>query len=159
MRQISPPRRHADVGSRQPRSALRWVIVLVGTSSVVLLPWIAYLAMTLPPSMSARHWPLAWSGLDGAMAVGLGVTAWLAIRGDRRVRLVAVATATLLLSDAWFDVCTSPPGQRLAWAIVDMGIEVGEAAACLVLARAVCPNGRDPQSSQDERAGSSWGTR
>jgi hypothetical protein len=112
---------------------------------MVLLPWTAYLALSLPPSISARHWPLVWSGLDGAIAVGLAATALLAIRRDRRIALVAVSTATLLLADAWFDVCTSPPGQSLAWAVLDMAVEVAEAAACLLLAAAVYrqrPTGR-----------------
>jgi len=104
---------------------------------MVLLPWAAYLAWSLPPSISARHWPLVWSGLDGAIAVALAATALLAIRRDRRIALVAVSTATLLLTDAWFDVCTSPPGSSLAWAIMDMGVEVAEAVFCLLLAAVV----------------------
>ena len=56
---------------------------LVAVSAMVLIPWAAYLADTHPSSVSARHWPLAWTGLDIAMAAGQGATAWLAIRRDR----------------------------------------------------------------------------
>lgn len=126
--------------TRRSRSApasehalFRWLTALLATSAAVLLPWTGYLAATLPPSISAQHWPLAWSGLDGAVAAGLAATAWLAIRRDRRVALVAVSTATLLLADAWFDVTTSPTGRPLAWAFADMTVEVAEAAACLIL--------------------------
>jgi hypothetical protein len=63
--------------------AFRWLVSLVAVSAMVLIPWAAYLANTLPPSVSARHWPLAWIGLDIAMAAGLGATAWLAVRHDR----------------------------------------------------------------------------
>jgi hypothetical protein len=103
--------------------------------------------MTLPASVSARHWPLAWTGLDVVMAAGLAATAWLAIRRDRRLAFPAVSTATLLLADAWFDVCTAPSGGPLLMAIADMCIEVAEAAGCLALAAAVwrtVPAPREP---------------
>jgi hypothetical protein len=95
---------------------------------------IAYLAISLPSTMSARHWPLAWAGLDTAMAVGLAATGWLALRRDRRIAFCAASTATVLVMDAWFDVCTAPAGQPFAFALMDMCVELGEAAACLVLA-------------------------
>lgn len=119
------------------RPAFRWLVRLVAVSSVVLFPWAAYLAATLPASVSARHWPLAWTGLDVAMAAGLAATAWLAVRRDRRLAFPAVSTATLLLADAWFDVCTAPAGGPLAMALADMGIEVAEAFGCLALTAAV----------------------
>lgn len=122
---------------RSPRRVIPGVTAFITGSAVILLPWIAYLAITLPPSVSARHWPLAWVGLDAAMAVGLAVTGVLAIRRDRRVAFIAASTATVLLTDAWFDVCTSPAGRPLAFALMDMCIEVGEAATCVALAWAV----------------------
>jgi hypothetical protein len=118
-------------------AAFRWLVRLVAVSAAVLLPWAVYLARTLPSSVGARHWPLVWTGLDVAMAVGLAATAWLAIRHDRRLAFPAVSSATLLLADAWFDVCLAPAGSPLDWAIVDMFIEVAEALACLALAVAV----------------------
>jgi hypothetical protein len=116
------------------RPAFRWLVTLIAVSAVVLLPWAAYLAMSLPVSVRARHWPMAWTGLDVVMAVGLAATAWLAVRRDRRLALAAVSTATLLLVDAWFDVCTAPAGGPLVIALVDMCIEVAEAAGCVALA-------------------------
>ena len=110
---------------------------LVTVSAVVLLPWIAYLAVTLPPSVSARHWPLVWIGLDSAMAVGLAVTGVLALRRDRRVAFVAASTATVLFTDGWFDVCTAPAGRSFAFALIDLCVEIGEAVACLMLGRAI----------------------
>jgi hypothetical protein len=112
-------------------------------SAVVLLPWIAYLAATLPSSVTARHWPLAWSGLDAAMAAGLAATAWLAIRRDRRLAFAAASTATLLVTDAWFDVCTAPAGRPLMVSLAGMCVEIGEAAACVLLAVAVWRDERD----------------
>jgi hypothetical protein len=117
--------------------AFRWLVRLVAVSATVLIPWAAYLANTHPPSVSARHWPLAWTGLDIAMAVGLGATGWLAIRRDRWLAVPAVSTATLLAADAWFDVCTAPAGRPLALALADTCVELAEAAACLALAYAI----------------------
>jgi hypothetical protein len=115
----------------------RWLTRLIAGSAVILLPWIAYLAETLPGSVSARHWPLAWAGLDGAMALGLALTAWFAVHRDRRLAFPAASTATLLVADAWFDVCTAAAGRPLTLALIDMCVELAEAAACLALAIAV----------------------
>jgi hypothetical protein len=119
------------------RPAFRWLVRLIAVSAAVLVPWAAYLALSLPASVSARHWPVAWTGLDVVMAAGLAATAWLAVRRDRRLAFPAVSTATLLLVDAWFDVCTAPAGGPLAMALADMCVEVAEAAGCLALTVAV----------------------
>jgi len=116
-----------------PGRARRWMAAVVIVSAVVLLPWIAYLAVSLPPSASARHWPVVWTGLDVAEAIGLAATGWLALRRDRRAAFCAASTATMLVLDAWFDVCTSAAGQSYAFALLDVIIEVAEAAACLIV--------------------------
>jgi hypothetical protein len=115
------------------RPSFRWLVRLLAVSAAVLVPWAAYLALSLPASVSARHWPVAWAGLDVVMAAGLAATAWLAVRRDRRTAFPAVSTATLLLVDAWFDVCTAPAGSPLAMALAGMCVEVAEAAGCLAL--------------------------
>src|ERR1700722_6977627 len=125
----------ASEGAARP--TFRWLVGLVAVSAVVLVPWAAYLAVTLPSSVSARHWPAAWAGLDVVIAAGLAATAWLAVRRDRRMTFPAVSTATLFLVDAWFDVCTAPAGRPLAMALADMCVEVAEAAGCLALTVAV----------------------
>lgn len=122
---------------KSPRGLVSGAAALVTASAVVLLPWIIYLAATLPPSVSARHWPLVWIGLDSAMAVGLAVTGVLAWRRDGRVAFVAASTATVLFMDGWFDVCTAPSGQSFAFALIDLCIEIGEAVACLMLGWAI----------------------
>jgi hypothetical protein len=43
--------------------------------------------------------------------------------------------------DAWLDVCTSPAGQPLMFALADMCVELAEAAACLILAWIVWDEG------------------
>ena len=141
----SRPRRAAQAPSgpaaRCGARMCRWIATLVMVSAVILLPWIAYLAISLPPSISARHWPLVWAGLDTAMAAGLAGTGWLAFRRDRRIAFCAASTATVLVMDAWFDVCTSPAGQPLMFALADMCVELAEAAACLILAWIVWDEG------------------
>lgn len=122
---------------KSPRGLVSGAAAVVTASALVLLPWIVYLAATLPPSVSARHWPLVWIGLDSAMAVGLAVTGVLALRRDGRVAFVAASTATVLFMDGWFDVCTAPSGRSFAFALIEACIEIGEAVACLMLGWAI----------------------
>jgi hypothetical protein len=75
-----------------------------------LLPWCVLLGATLPATAQAQHWPAAWVGLDAGEAIAALGTAVLLARGDARAALTAAAGGALLLTDAWFDVCTSAPG-------------------------------------------------
>lgn len=105
---------------------------LFWAAGLALLPWIAVLGATLPEVVAAQHWRLAWTGFDAAEAVGLLLTAWLLGRGDARTPLVATATATLLLADAWFDVVTA--GDDVVFSLFMAGLEVPLALACLSVA-------------------------
>ena len=71
------------------------------------------------------HQPIYW-------VAGLLLTAWLLGRGDARTPLVATATATLLLADAWFDVVTA--GDDVVFSLLMAGLEVPLALACLSVA-------------------------
>jgi hypothetical protein len=75
------------------------------------------------------------------MAAGLAVTGWLALRRDRRIAFSGGSSAAVLVVDAWFDVCTSPGGRPLAFALIDMAVELAEAAACVALAWIVWRDG------------------
>jgi len=75
-----------------------------------LVPWCVVLSATLPRTAQAQHWSLAWAGLDAAEAVAALATAVLLRRGSSRAGLTAAAGVALLLTDAWFDICTSAPG-------------------------------------------------
>lgn len=111
---------------------------LLGAAGLFLLPWIAVLGLTLPDVAVAQHWRLAWTGFDAAEALGLLVTAWLLGRGDPRTPLAATATATLLLTDAWFDVVTA--GGDVGFSLLMAGVEVPLAVACLLVARPAVPS-------------------
>ena len=87
-----------------------------------LLPWCALLFVTLPATAHAGHWSLAWTGLDAAAAAAALATAVLLTRSDPRASLTAAAGGAFLLTDAWFDLCTSAPGLD----------------RCLAVAEAVC---------------------
>ena len=86
-----------------------------------VLPWCVLLGVTLPATASAQHWSLAWAGLDAAEAAAALATAVLLKRGSPRAGLTAAAGAALLLTDAWFDICTSAPG-------LDRMLAAGEAS-------------------------------
>jgi hypothetical protein len=114
------PAQWQDVLRSRPvlRRRVRLVALAVGG---VLLPWMVVLGAVLPATAQAQHWALAWTGLDGAEAAAALLTAMLLSRGDRRASLSAGAGGTLLLIDAWFDVCTSAPGAEHAMALAEAG--------------------------------------
>ena len=108
-----------------------------------LLPWCVLLSMTLPATAQAQHWSLVWAGLDAAEAVAALATALLLARGDSRAALTAVAGGALLLTDAWFDVCTSAPGLDHALALAEAAfVEVPLALAAGWLALRLTTPGR-----------------
>lgn len=118
--------------------APRWVAPLFLAMAVLLLPWIVYLGFTLPSHQLTRHYRLSWVGFDVLLVLAMSRTAWLAFRERRQVELPAVATATLLLVDAWFDVTTAPPGWPFAEAIIlAVCVELPTAALALYISRRV----------------------
>jgi hypothetical protein len=105
---------------------------LPAAAAVVLAPWSIGVATRLPHSAVARHWNIAWAGLDIAIMAGLALTSWLGRRRDRRAALTATATASLMCADVWFDLCTSGSGSPFACAVAEAAAELTVAAACLV---------------------------
>jgi len=81
--------------------------------ALALVPWVVWLAWTLPERSVSEHYRLAWVGFDVLLCGALARTAWLAWRRSPFVVNVASATAALLVVDAWFDVTTSAGGQDL----------------------------------------------
>jgi hypothetical protein len=102
----------------------------------VLAVWIPRLALTLPASHTVRHWNLAWIGFDVLLFVGLVSVAWLSRQRSRLLPLPAMATAALLVADAWFDVTTSAPGHdALAAITLALFAELPVAVLCLTIAQ------------------------
>lgn len=84
----------------------RFVFVLTACC-LVMIPWVAVLAVRLPPHYTTGHWTLTWVGFDVGLSLLLALTAWTAWRRAQLFVLTATVTATLLVCDAWFDVTTA----------------------------------------------------
>ncbi len=82
----------------------RRFLTLLTLACVWLIPWIVYLALTLPGHYNAGAWQVAWVGFDVMLLGGLTVTAYLIWRKRQLAILAAMFTGTLLICDAWFDV-------------------------------------------------------
>jgi len=117
------------------RRARRWLLLVLGGVAVVLLPWIAYLSVTLPSEHVVKHWQVAWVGLDVAEAAALVATFVALLRRSPAVAVLAPIAGTLLVCDAWFDVVTAQEGSDLAWALAfALLAELPLAALCFWLA-------------------------
>ncbi|MEV5592405.1 hypothetical protein [Streptomyces sp. NPDC052496] len=103
--------------------------VLTG-AGLALLPWMGYLAGTLPPAEA-----VAWVALDAVEAACLLVAGTRLTAGRPGHRGAAAAAAVLLLADACVDVATAGPGGELASAMaMAVGAELPLAALCAALA-------------------------
>jgi hypothetical protein len=87
----------------------RLTLMVVG--SVGLIPWMIYLAFTLPANYVARNWPATWIGFDCVLIAFMIATAMLGWLRRELVILPAFTTGVLLICDAWFDIMTAGPGQ------------------------------------------------
>lgn len=83
-----------------------WVTLMMG-SAVVLVPWIAYLAVSLPRAYVAHNWDRVWVGFDVLLLTLMVATAVLGWLRRQLMVLTAFATGVLLVCDAWFDVLTA----------------------------------------------------
>jgi hypothetical protein len=120
---------------RRGHGWLWWLAGGLTAGGLGLIPWLVVLATYLPATTRAWGWATAWVGLDSLEVLGLISTGVLLLRRDSRYRLTAVATATLLLVDAWFDITTSAPGAARAVAIaMAMGLELPVSVLCAALA-------------------------
>jgi hypothetical protein len=127
--------------AREPENAVlvdnarvvRWAGPAFALFSVILLPWIAYLAYSLPSRQVSADYDVAWAGFDVMLLVALASTGYFALRRSRYLATAATAAATLLVVDAWFDVMTTLPGQRLEPVALAAGVELPLAAVCVWL--------------------------
>ncbi len=112
---------------------VRWAGPLFALFSVILLPWIIHIALSLPARLLSPNYDIAWAGFDAFLAGGLASTAYFALRRSRYLSTAAAATAALLLVDAWFDCMTTPGSTRLQSIVACALIELPLAAVCLWL--------------------------
>jgi hypothetical protein len=112
---------------------VRWAGPLFAVLSVGLLPWIAYIAITLPARQLSPNYDIAWAGFDVLLFCGLAGTAYFALRRSLYLSSAATATATILIVDAWFDVMTSPSNERPQALLLCIVVELPLAAVCLWL--------------------------
>ena len=112
---------------------VRWTGPASALFSLILLPWIAYLAYSLPSRQLSADYDIAWAGFDGMLLAALAGTGYFALRRSRYLATAATAAATLLVVDAWFDVMTTLPGQRLEPVALAVLIELPLAALCVWL--------------------------
>jgi hypothetical protein len=87
-------------------------LTLIIAAAVLLIPWIAYLAVTLPDRYVAENWSLAWVGFDVLLFSMFVITAVLGWLRRQLLVLAAFGTGLLLICDAWFDVTTAGPDDR-----------------------------------------------
>ena len=120
----------------------RQIVAIYAATAVGLVGWTSYLALSLPRTSVARHWNVAWVGLDVLIVIALAGTAWWARRDDRFIVIPAVATTTLLIVDAWMDVTTAAGSDRWQSIVLAVAVELPLAAFSLRLARSALA---DPQ--------------
>lgn len=107
---------------------LGWVFA---TLAVLMAPWTAYLAVTLPSTHQAAHYDLAWTGFDVGLLVALALTGWAAVRTSSWLPPLAGGTSAMLLVDGWFDTVTaSTVNERLVALGMAVLVEVPLAGLC-----------------------------
>ena len=89
------------------RRRRREILTIATVGALVLLPWIAYLSVTLPQRYATSGWRAAWVGFDVALVAALAATAWCTLKRRQVVVMVMFLSGVLLVCDAWFDVVLS----------------------------------------------------
>lgn len=109
--------------------------ILLALSALALVPWSVWLVGSLPCRYLTQHWGIAWSGFDFGLAAALSLTSIAALRRWSWVDRAATAAATLLVTDAWFDIVTSRGAGAMALASVEaVAAELPVALLCVALA-------------------------
>ncbi|MFB6634694.1 hypothetical protein ACFCWY_32840 [Streptomyces sp. NPDC056362] len=117
-------------GPARPSRAHRWQGRLLKGAGLALLPWMGYLAATLPTTEA-----VAWVTLDSFEALALTAAGTSLLRADGRHRFPAAAAAVLLVADACADLATAAPGQETALALaMAAAVEIPLAVLCATLA-------------------------
>jgi hypothetical protein len=124
-------RRWSDDGRARALRRLGLGFIVAGCCIVL---WIGVLAAQLPLLAEPANWNDAWIGLDALEAAGLLSTGLLLRRQDPRMCVAAAATSMLLFMDAWFDVMTAAPGERVLSVLMAVVAELPVGSLCAALA-------------------------
>jgi hypothetical protein len=112
------------------------VPVFLAAAALALAPWTAWLASSLPCRYLSQHWNVAWAGFDTALAATLALTGVAALQHAPWLDRAAVAAATLLAADAWFDIVTSRGSTAVAVATAEaVAVELPVALLCIWVAQ------------------------
>jgi hypothetical protein len=103
--EVDPPR--PPVAPARIQRRRRLVLAVTAISAVLLVPWTIWLSVSLPEAHRAREWRTTWVGFDIVLIVALVATAWAGWHRRQVVTGLLIVSATLLTSDAWFDVMLS----------------------------------------------------
>lgn len=112
---------------------VRWTGPMFSLFSVILLPWVVYIGISLPSRQLSPNYDIAWAGFDLFLLGSLAGTAYFALRRSRYLSTAAGATAALLVVDAWFDCMTTPASQRWQSFVLCFLVELPLAGLCLWL--------------------------
>lgn len=96
--------RLARLTPEQMRRRRRLTLQLLWVCALALIPWTIYLGLSLPDKYSTTYWSVAWTGFDVLLLLALAATAYFGWRGRQALIGTAIAAATLLVCDAWFDI-------------------------------------------------------
>jgi len=107
---------------------------MLAASTLGLVPWTIVLGLTLPTDYRVHAWRTTWVGFDVLLLASLAATAVLAWRRHRAALMTSVATAVLLVCDAWFDVSLDF-GTPAVWASAALAVFVELPIAAFLLRR------------------------
>ena len=114
---------------------IRWSLLrLLTLGAVAETVWTIYVGLDLPRHYVANHWDVAWVGLDIAQVAMLSGAAWAAWRRSTTLVIFATVSATLLLTDGWFDVTTARRGDVLQGLLLAVLVEFPSALVLLWVA-------------------------
>ena len=112
----------------------RHFIEMLAVCALGLVAWTVMLGLTLPTDYRVHAWRTTWVGFDVLLLGALAATAVLAWRRHRAALMTSVATAVLLVCDAWFDVSLDF-GTPAIWASAALAVFVELPIAAFLLRR------------------------
>lgn len=90
--------------ARQGDRRRRILLIVIVICCLVLAAWTGLLAASLPRYYRTGGWRGAWVGFDIALLGAFVATGWAAWQRRQTLIVCLIVLATLLCSDAWFDV-------------------------------------------------------